>query len=62
MLSFESALAIAKQLKRNIDYCTEYENAYSFSCKENFSFGGDGPVVIMKDSGEAINFVSFIDE
>ena len=61
MVSYESALKKAKQLKKNIDHCMEYERAYSFSSKEDeFSFGGDGPVVILKENGEAINFVSFV--
>lgn len=62
MMNYEAALKKAKRLKPNIDRCAEYETAYSFSSSaDDFTFGGDGPVVILKDSGEAINFVDFLD-
>lgn len=63
MVSYEFALKKAKRLKKNVDHCEEDELAYTFFSKEDESMiGGDGPVTILKESGEAINFVSFIDE
>ena len=62
MMNYEMALKKERRLKPNIDHCREYEKAYSFSSKaDRFTFGGDGPDVILKDSGEAINFVDFLD-
>ena len=53
----------AKKLKPNIDSCTEYEDAFMFSSHaDDFSIGGDGPVVILKDSGRAINRVDYLDD
>ncbi len=62
MVNYEAALKKAKRLKPNIDRCAEYEKAYSFSSKaDEFTIGGDGPVVVLKDSGQAINFIDFLE-
>lgn len=62
MMNYETALKKARRLKPNIDHCTEYEKAYSFSSRaDEFTFGGDGPVVILKASGRAINFIDFLE-
>ena len=59
-MTYEAALKKAKGLKPNIDNCTEYEDAFIFaSHADDFSFGGDGPVVILKESGRAINMVDY---
>lgn len=60
-VGFDEALAIAKSHWGEVDYCTEYEAAYSFSKKDDMSFGGNSPVVVMKEDGRAVNFVAFID-
>lgn len=39
--------------------CTEYDNAFVFSKYDDISIGGTpGPCVVMKGSGEALNFVA----
>jgi hypothetical protein len=60
MLNFEEALQIAKSKKTKINHCLEYEDAYAFEfANGEYSVGGDSPVVILKDSGEAINMISY---
>lgn len=60
MIGYEDALKKAKKLKGNIDNCREFSDAYVFgSHADDFSFGGDGPVVILKNSGRAINMVDY---
>ena len=60
-MTFEKAEKMARGLKENIDFCREYEDAFIFSKKDEFSIGGDGPVVILKESGEAINMTGYCD-
>ena len=60
-MTFEKAEKMARQLKENVDFCQEYEDAFIFSKKDEFSIGGDGPVVILKESGEAINMTGYCD-
>ena len=59
MMNFEEAKKKAKELRKDIDYCQEYEDAYIFSKKDDNSFGGQGPVVILKENGKAINMVAY---
>ncbi|MDO4439092.1 MAG: hypothetical protein Q4B86_06590 [Eubacteriales bacterium] len=62
MISYETALKTAKELKKNIDKCIEYDSAYMFTSKEDEgSIGGSGPCVILKDSGKAINQTYYYD-
>lgn len=60
MLTYEQALDIAKSKKSKINYCTEYNNAYAFSYDAGeASKGGDSPIVIMKDTGAALNYIAY---
>lgn len=60
MLNYEEALQIAKSKKTKINHCIEYLDAFAFEyCSGDKSIGGDSPVVILKDSGEAINMISY---
>ena len=61
MLKYREALAIAKDKKTKINYCTEYSNAYVFGYRtENtVSKGGDSPVVVMKEDGQTLNFTAY---
>lgn len=59
MVNYEDALAIAREKKRNVEICTEYENAFVFGSKNPGSIGGDSPVVILKETGEAVNFLTW---
>lgn len=61
MVTYEEAYKIAKGLKSNIDTCDERKTAYVFD-GGTASFGGDGPAVVLKETGECINFVSFISD
>lgn len=59
-MAYAQALDIARSKKAKINYCTEYNNAYVFSYDTGEqSKGGDSPIVIMKDTGEALNFISY---
>jgi hypothetical protein len=60
MITYEEALKKAKALKTNINYCIEYEDAYTFSCEnEQENNGGDSPVVVLKDTGRAISMIAY---
>jgi hypothetical protein len=61
MISYEEALAIARSKKPKINGCSEYNNAYVFGYDDgNHHIGGpNSPIVIMKDTGEALNLISY---
>ncbi|MDO4807586.1 MAG: hypothetical protein Q4A07_10090 [Coriobacteriales bacterium] len=59
-VDFDKAVGIAKQCWDEVDYCIEYAGAYVFSVKDDMSFGGNGPVAVMKSDGRPINFVAFL--
>lgn len=62
MITYEQALKIAKKNKPSIDHAMEYNNCFVFSSKlDAFSFGAT-PVVIIKETGEAVNYLVFVDE
>ena len=62
MVTYEEALKKAKTLKHNINACDEYDIAYLFkSTEEEFCIGGNGPCVILKENGRAINRLEFFD-
>ena len=62
MITYEEAYKKAKSLKPNIDKCFEYDTAYMFaSSEDDFSIGGDGPCVILKETGEAISRIHFLE-
>ena len=59
MITKEESLKRAQEVWDEIDYCTEYENGYVFSKFGDRSFGGPGPVVVLKDDGQVVNMVYF---
>ena len=61
MISLSEAMSIAKELKENINYCMEYSDAFVFSNKYSEEIGGDSPIVILKENGDAINMVDYTD-
>lgn len=62
MITFEEALSKAKELKSNIDYCVEYNNAYLFGARsEEYDIGAEA-CIILKDGGKAIDAVTFFDD
>ena len=63
MVSYKEALATARELKPSIDACDEYDQAFLFKCKaEECLIGGDGPIVVLKETGKAINQLAFFDD
>ena len=60
-VTYEEALRIAVSCWAEVDYVTEYEDAFVFSRYDDMSFGGNSPVVVMKATGETINFVAYLD-
>ena len=43
-----------------INYCIEYNNAYEFGYNDGqMHKGGESPVAVMKETGEALNFISY---
>ena len=63
MITYEAALKKAKQIKPNIDNCTEYENGFIFGSTEDEGYdGGAGrvPIVIKKSDGKVTMMGSFI--
>lgn len=62
MITYDEAFKKAKALKPNIDACDEYDIAYLFKSKaDEFTIGGDGPCVILKEDGRAINQLELVD-
>lgn len=59
MLTYEQALEKAKAIKPQINRYCEFKGAYAFSFDDGPADGGESPVVILKDTGEALNFVSY---
>lgn len=62
MTSYEEALAKARELKPDIDNCTEYEKGYVFGCHADDAYDGGGhvPCVILKEDGRAVSFPLFL--
>lgn len=58
-MTYEEAKALALKLNDRVNTCREYKKAYHFFDKYYEGEGGNG-VVILKESGRAINFVHFI--
>lgn len=59
MITYKQAKKIALELNDEINTCYEYDIAYHFFNKDENSVG-DKSIVILKETGEAINFTSFI--
>lgn len=61
MIAYDVALEKARGCWPEVDYVTDQTDAYVFSKKDDFSLGGNGPVAVLKDSGECVNYVAFLD-
>lgn len=59
MITYKQAKKIALELNDEINTSHEYDIAYHFFNKDDNSVG-DKSIVILKETGEAINFTSFI--
>ena len=64
MISLAEAKQIASAHLANIHSCAEFANAWVFSNSESrFSIGGpDMPVVVMKETGEICDTITFYDK
>jgi SOS-response transcriptional repressor LexA len=59
MITLHEASEIARQYNKTFDCFFETEKSFIFSVKNNMDAGGlDGPIVIVKEDGSALNFVS----
>ena len=62
MVSFTEAVERARGCWDQVDYVVEEPDGFIFSKKDDFSFGGNGPVVVLKNDGRCINMVDYLDE
>ena len=62
MITYEQAKEIAVKASKKVNACNEYEKAYHFFKKLNDGefIEGDNGVVVLKETGRAINWISFI--
>lgn len=61
MITYEEALKKARECWSEVNYFMDQTDAFVFSKKGDLSFGGNGPVAVIKESGECINYISFLD-
>ena len=59
MITYEQAKEIALKANKRVDTCREFKDAYHFIEKESDSDGDNG-VVVLKESGRAVTWISFI--
>ena len=60
MITYADAKTKALDLNGRVNACNEYAKAFHFFHKTNEEVDGDAGVVIIKETGRAINFPSFI--
>ena len=61
MITLERAKRKATRLRPDVNRCVEYDDAFVFSNKDDVSFGGNEPVVILKINGQAIGMTDYLD-
>ncbi|MBY4797448.1 hypothetical protein K6V98_03635 [Collinsella sp. AGMB00827] len=59
MITFNEAKEKAKKLFPSANYFSEYEDAFVFSDYEDCSIGGSSPLVVLKSSGDCINYIAY---
>lgn len=62
-MNINDAYLKAKEVKTEIDNCTEYENGFVFGCSKDNEFVGGGdhvPVVVLKEDGKVVNLPFFM--
>ena len=61
MVSLREAISIARELWDEFDEYSEYDTCYLFSKHEEPDepemVSGEGPIAVMKDTGQAVNFI-----
>ena len=60
MLTYDEAKEIALGRNDRVNACNEYAKAYHFFYETEEEIDGDSGVVVLKDTGKAIGFISFI--
>ena len=63
MITYDEAYKKAKELKTNIDGCTEYENGYVFGSSGDRGYkGGKGhiSIVVLKENGDIVTMPVFV--
>ena len=59
MITYKEAKAIALKANKRVNKCYEFAKGYRFIDKD-YDGDGDGGVVVLKETGRAINWVDFI--
>jgi hypothetical protein len=59
MITYEQAKETALKANKRVNACREYEKAYHFVDKD-YDGEGDNGVVVLKETGRAITWISFI--
>ena len=59
-MTYDEAKIIALGLNKRVNACNEYMKAYHFFEERDEEIDGDAGVVVLKDTGRAIDFVQFI--
>ena len=62
MLTYTECTNIALKRNPNVNACYEYDNAYRFIEKSNIEITGDFEVVVLKETGKAMGWVSYMNE
>lgn len=60
MITYEQAKEIALSKNKRVNTCHEYKDGYLFFEKTDIEIDGDCGVVVLKETGRAIHFTSFI--
>ena len=62
-ITLEEAKSIADKYLNGITHCTEYPDAFWFSNEKSALSlgGGNSPVIVLKESGEAVNAVTYVE-
>ena len=60
MVDYKKAKELALACWSEVDYCSEREDAFIFSKFGDLSIGGNGPVVVLKESGRCINMPAYL--
>lgn len=63
MVTYEEALAIARERKQNIDMCAEWEKGFVFESEADANMiGGYGhiPIVVRKEDGKVMTMPEFV--
>ncbi|MBR5048554.1 MAG: hypothetical protein IKX74_02750 [Erysipelotrichaceae bacterium] len=60
MITFKQALKIARRKDPEVDIYSETRKAYMFIQESDIMSIGPSPIVVMKDTGEVLNYLSYL--